>query len=356
MPALYRSPLYRSPLYRSHLPALMVLFADLENHARAQARVFVGTAGSLLERSNADGFRFYAHQFYDGDGKKRERYLAGPVGTHAADALAEELRIAIAETRSAASSLRLLGREGFALADTRTYATLASLHNHGVFQAGGVLIGSHAYGLLLNQLGVAGAAYATEDIDIARREKLAFPALPEASFLQMLQSTGIPFVEFPQLDVRQPSTSFKERGRSRFHVDLLVPSAGEDFQVVAVPELQAHATALPYLAYLLADSAMSLLMAREGCCMVRVPLPERFALHKLMVSQLRTDRGGKSAKDLFQAAVLLAVLGDRHPGAIDEALRRVPLSVLGRLQCAVGQVRPLLENDHARAWEELNAA
>lgn len=63
-------------LYRSHLPALMVLLADLENHARGQSQVFVGTPGSVLERSNAAGFRFYAHQFYDGDGKKRERYLA----------------------------------------------------------------------------------------------------------------------------------------------------------------------------------------------------------------------------------------------------------------------------------------
>jgi hypothetical protein len=274
----------------------MVLLADLENHARGQSKVFVGTPGSVLERSNAAGFRFYAHQFYDGDGKKRERYLAGPVGAPEADAMAQALRLAIAETKAASTSLRLLGREGFALADAKTYATLASLYNHGVFQAGGVLIGSHAYGLLLNQLGVAGAPYATEDIDIARREKLAFPELPEASFLEMLQSTGIPFVEVPQLDARQPSTSFKERGRSRFHVDLLVPSAGEDFQVVPVPELQAHATALPYLSYLLADSQMSLLMAREGCCMVRVPLPERFALHKLMVSQLRHKSRGQIGK------------------------------------------------------------
>lgn len=341
-------------LYRTHLPALALLFADLENHARAQSRVFVGTAGSVLERSNADGFRFYAHQFYDGDGKKRERYLAGPVGSSAADSLAQALRLAITDTKAATISLRLLGREGFALVNAKTYATLASLYNHGVFQAGGVLIGSHAYGLLLNQLGVAGTPYATEDIDIARREKLAFPALPEASFLEMLQSTGIPFIEVPQLDARQPSTSFKERGRSRFHVDLLVPSAGEDFQVVAVPELQAHATALPYLGYLLADSQMSLLMAREGCCMVRVPLPERFALHKLMVSQLRTNRGSQSEKDLFQAAVLLAVLGENHPGAIEEAWRRVPLSILARLRSAVAQIRHLLEPEHVRAWEELN--
>ena len=341
-------------LYRFHPPALMVLFADLASHARGQSKVFVGTAGSVLERSNADGFRFYAHQFYDGDGKKRERYVAGPIGAPEPDATARALRLAVAETKAATTSLRLLGREGFALVDAKTYATLASLYNHGVFQAGGVLIGSHAYGLLLNQMGVAGAPYATEDIDIARREKLAFPALPEASFLEMLQATGIAFVEVPQLDARQPATSFKERGRSRFHVDLLVPAAGDNFQVVPVPELRAHATALPYLSYLLADSQMSLLLAREGCCMVRVPLPERFALHKLMVSQLRADRGGKSEKDLFQAAVLLAVLGDRHPGAIDDALRWAPLSILGRLKSAVRLLRQLLASDHPRAWDELN--
>ena len=99
---------------------------------------------------------------------------------------------------------------------------------------------------------------------------------------------------------------------------------------------------------------MSLLLAREGCCMVRVPLPEPFALHKLMESQLRVDRGGKSEKDLFQAAVLLAVLGERHPGAIEGALRWAPLSIHGRLKSAVQLLWQLLENDHPRAWDELN--
>ncbi|HRF03638.1 hypothetical protein [Accumulibacter sp.] len=105
--------------------------------ASAQARAFVGMAGSVLERSNADGFRLCAHQFYDGDGKKRERYLAGPVGTPETDAMARALRLAIADSKAAATSLRLLGREGFSLVDAKTYATLASLCNHGVFQAGG---------------------------------------------------------------------------------------------------------------------------------------------------------------------------------------------------------------------------
>ena len=70
-----------SPLYAPHRRALTVLYADLESYALNQREVFVGTAGSVIERKNAAGFRFYAHQSYDSEGKKRERYLAGPVGS-----------------------------------------------------------------------------------------------------------------------------------------------------------------------------------------------------------------------------------------------------------------------------------
>ncbi len=180
-----------------------------------------------------------------------------------------------------------------------------------------MLIGSHAYEVLLNRLGARAAAYTTEDTDIARREALAFEAVPSQTFLEILKDSGIEFVKVPELDRKKPSTSFKKRGKSRFHVDLLMPSADETFPVVPVPELKAHATGPPYLEYLLADSQMVMLMAREGCCAVHVPLPERFAVHKLIVSRLRVGRDTKSDKDVFQASVLCAVLADSHPGALE---------------------------------------
>jgi hypothetical protein len=342
-------------LYSGHSRALTVLYSDLENHALGQSTVFVGTAGSVIERENASGFRFYAHQSYEADGKKRERYLAGPVGSAAADAAAQRTRETIREVKSLVPSLRLLGREGFHLVDSRTYATLASLHNHGVFAAGGMLIGSHAYGVLLNRLGARAVAYSTEDIDIARREALAFQTLPDAGFLEMLRDSGIEFVEVPRLDRKSPSTSYKQRGRSQFHVDLLVPSPNEQFPVVPVPELKAHATGLPYLEYLLAESQMGVLLAREGCCAVRLPLPERFAVHKLLVSRLRTGPGVKSDKDVLQSAVLCAVLADHHPGALESALAAVPRRARKYLALALASARRLLERDHPRAWEELSA-
>jgi hypothetical protein len=340
-------------LYAAHGSALATLYAEVENYARGTAAVFVGTAGSVLERRNAQGFRFYARQYYDGGGKKREQYLAGPVGDPAAERLAAETRKHIAELKQVVPHLRLLGREGYNLVDPKTYATLASLSNGGLFRAGAVLIGSHAYGALLNQLGARAIPYATHDVDIARATPLAFPNVPDKSFLETLRGSGIDFVEIPELDRRKPGTSFKEPGRSFFQVDLLVPSRTSRIHTVPVPELKAHATALPYLAYLLGECQDSVVLAREGCCLLRVPVPERFALHKLIVSQSRSGRAQKSGKDISQASVLLAILSERHPGSIEAAAEHLPKSARRLVRTAAALARQQLRA-HPRAIETLD--
>jgi hypothetical protein len=309
----------------------------------------------VIERKNASGFRFYAHQYYDGEGKKRESYLAGPVGDAKADAKAADMQARIREVKDLVPSLRMLGREGYNLADARTYGTIASLANHGVFAAGGLLVGSHAYGVLINRLGARAEPFATEDVDIARGETLAFETPPTQGFLEMLRDSGIDFVEVPRLERGAPPTSFKQRGRSHFHVDLLVPSPAETLPVVPVPELKAHATGLPYLQYLLAESQTGLLLSREGFCTVRLPLPERFAVHKLIVSRLRTEGGNKHVKDVFQASVLAAVLAETQSGALEAAVAALPRRARKHFSAALGDARRLLEA-HPRAWEELHAA
>src|SRR5262249_35739102 len=158
-------------------------------------------------------------------------------------------------------SARLLRREGFAAADGKTFAVAAALSNAGVFRAGAMLVGSHAYGVLLNRLGIRAAAYQTEDVDIARGQHLELGDLPLGGFLDVLRTTGIHFLPIPQLDHHTPSTSFKEKGStSRFRVDLLVPSRDASFPVVQVPELKAHATGVPGLRYLLAESQEAALL------------------------------------------------------------------------------------------------
>jgi hypothetical protein len=332
---------------------MTLLYADLETYALQGRDAFVGTAGSVIERSNADGVRFYAHSYYDADGRKRERYVAGPIGAAEADAKAESLRVAIAELKAIVPSLRHLGREGFQLVDPKASATIAALHNHGVFAAGAMLVGSHAFGAIVNRMGIKTTRYTTEDVDVARREALAFPKLPERGFLEMLGDSGIEFAEIPGLDRKRPATSFKERGKSLFHVDLLVPSRDETYPVIAVPELRAHAVGLPYLGYLLAESQTGMIVAREGCCAVRLPLPERFAIHKLVVSSLRTGREAKAHKDIEQACTLCAAVGDLFSGAIADAVAALPKRAKKHFKAALPRVERVLARRAPRALEEL---
>lgn len=338
-------------LFSLHSPALNSLYGDLENGALGQREVFVGTAGSVVERENAEGFRFYAHQYYGATGKRVERYVAGPVESAEADAAAEALRMRILETKERVPSLRLLGREGFAVVNAKAYAVIASLHNHRLFEAGATLVGSHAFGVIVNRLGVRATAWTTTDIDIARGAALALDQ-EESDFLGMLRGSGIDFREVPEFDRKRPSSSFKEPGRSTFVVDLLVPAGREGLSTVEVAELRAHATAIPYLGYLLAETQIGLLLAREGCCSVRVPLPERFAAHKLIVSRLRTGRQAKSAKDLLQACVLAAALAETHPGAMESALAEIPQKARRHVTAALREAGPLLAR-YPRALAEL---
>src|SRR5690242_4080697 len=114
-PLLFKADGYMAarPLYVAHSRALTLLHTDLESHAVLGSPAFAGTAGSVIERRNASGFRFYAHQYYDGEGRKRESYLAGPVGDDAADAAAAAMRARIREVKDVVPSLRMLGREGY---------------------------------------------------------------------------------------------------------------------------------------------------------------------------------------------------------------------------------------------------
>ncbi len=337
------------PVYSPQENALNLLFAELKATAEEQAEAFPGTPGSLDLRTNGTETQFWVHRYSDAAGNRRETYL-GKSDDPKVVADIQRWRRRIEAANATIARVRVLARAGFATVDRKTYATTAILHNHGLFHAGGFLVGSHAYGALLNSLGVKAVAHATEDIDIARAERLALSEL--VPFLELLRETGIQFYEVPALNRRAPSTSFKEAGGSRLRVDLLVPAAGDDYPTIEVPELKAHAKGLPYLRYLLGESLQVPLLSPYGVVLVRVPVPERYAIHKLVISQLRS-KGSKSAKDLQQAAILIAVVADRFPGAIQDAVRATPKSTAKHLRRALQALPTYLPAEAEAAWESL---
>ena len=332
-----------------HENALNLLFAELQATAEEQREAFLGTPGNLTERTNEGGTKFWVHRYSDALGRRQETYL-GKSDDPAVISGLEQWRKRIEEANATIARVRVLARAGFATVDRKTYSTIASLHNHGLFRAGAFLIGSHAFGTLLNGLGVKTVPYATADIDIARSERLALPEL--SPFLDLLRETGIQFFEVPALNRRGYPTSFKEGGGSRLKVDLLVPSPGAGYPTIAVPELEAYAKGLPFLRYLLGESQQAPVLSPHGVVLVRVPVPERYSIHKLIVSQLRS-RGSKPGKDLSQAAVLIEAVVERFPGAIEEALTAVPKSASKYLRRAKVAVSRYLPASAEAAWEAL---
>jgi hypothetical protein len=163
------------------------------------SEVFLGTPGALTERTNDNGTVYWVRRFTDVLNRRQETYIGksdDPDVAERVGALRERIEIA----NATAARVRILARAGFATVDRQAYYTLASLHNHGLFRAGALLIGSHAYDALLNALGMHAVPYATEDVDIARRGALALPDVP--SFLEMLRATGIDFYAGPSLNRR----------------------------------------------------------------------------------------------------------------------------------------------------------
>jgi hypothetical protein len=335
-----------------HEQALTLLFAELEETAAAQRDAFLGTPGTLAQRTNDNGTKYWVHRYLDGVGRRKETYLGtldDPDVTAHVDALREKISVATATI----ARVRVLARSGFANVDRKTYSTVASLSNHGLFRAGALLVGSHAFGALLNALGVRAVVYATEDVDIGRGEQLALSGVPP--FLGMLRETGIEFFEVPALHRRAPSTSYAERGGSRLKVDLLVPSSDESYRTIAVPELRANAQGLPYLRYLLGSSQEVPLLSPHGVVMVRVPVPERFAVHKLLVSQLRAKTTSKPAKDLRQAATLIETIVERFPGALEDAMDAIPRSATKLIRRAMVALESHLPASAESAWDALRS-
>ncbi|MCO4876586.1 hypothetical protein VOI32_05945 [Paraburkholderia caribensis] len=133
-----------APIHTVHETALHAMYADLERVASVQIQdtVFIGAPGTIVKhrKGNAD---YYARQYLDGDGRQRQAYLAGPVGSPDADALKQSVQNRIDEVKAAIKTVRELAKLNFAVADSKTYANVGALFNHGVFAAGGTLVGSH---------------------------------------------------------------------------------------------------------------------------------------------------------------------------------------------------------------------
>jgi hypothetical protein len=296
-------------------------YQELKQLARAQRRVLAGTPGTLKQRVRG-GTTYWVREYIRAHGGKDDEHIGTVEKVPAARVKALREEIELAKGLAAGSStLRVLGYQRI---ERKPAAVLAALFNRGLFGAGLVLVGSHAQGALLNELGLLAAAYRTQDIDVARAQPLALASPPDPLTLQeVLRETGMRFVPVPGMPSRRPSASFKLPGAETLAIDLLVPGkrAGD---LVEVSELGAYAQSVPYLEFLLEEPTDAVVLSPNQVIPVKLPSPERFLLHKLFSSQARRSSRDKAGKDLEQAALLAAATEEEAPGSLLAAFRSFP--------------------------------
>jgi hypothetical protein len=233
---------------------------------------------------------------------------------------------------------------------------LRILADAGVFRAGGVLVGTQAFTAIANLLGVSfdKISLRTADVDVAH--DLSIPLglqEPPVDMLERLRAGDPAFFAVPGLDSREPSTSFKVRGRD-LRVDFLTPAPPRrtSTKPIDLPHLRVAAQPLQGLDYVLEQSIDAAVLTGSGI-RVNIPTPARFAFHKLWVAGERpASESAKSKKDLRQAEQVLDVLVEDRPEDVTAAwaaltrrssLRRGAKAGLGKLPSPLRErLRPLI--------------
>ncbi|MCB1454022.1 MAG: hypothetical protein KDJ43_10275, partial [Rhizobiaceae bacterium] len=138
---------------------------------------------------------------------------------------------------------------------------------------------------------------------------------------------GFDFVPVPSLQAGKVSRW--RQSKSETLVEFLTPSFEAEEGLRELAALGVSAQSLHFLNFVISDPLPAAAIYRDGI-LIHIPRPERFAIHKLIVSDRRRDGADslKSRKDLMQAELLLDVLAEDRPSdlalAYDDAAARGP--------------------------------
>jgi hypothetical protein len=300
----------------ARLPApTTVLYSELLERLLAEsARRGIGTAPGAFTTKTIKGTAYAYFQYSEPGGKVRQLYLgrAGPELERVVERFRRERPAAEkerADLERLCAQIRVGGGWSMGPGPARVLKAFADA---GVFDAGAVLVGTHAFGTTGNLLGarLSGASLRTDDLDLAAVSLLAASG-GAADAVDALERLKMGFLPVPALDPRRPSTSFKVRGES-LRVDFLTPGAWD--APVPLPNLGTYAHPLRFLDYLIENPEKAAVIDSGGF-LTSVPAPARFALHKLLIQSERPAyQQAKAAKDLAQAGQLIEALGDARPG------------------------------------------
>lgn len=309
-------------MYRELTAAAQTAYAELQELVQVAETLrspasLTGTVGWKTIK----GRRYAYWQFKEIDGRKREYYL-GPEGpvieaiekarsqpTPALDAVSRQARAAIAH--------------GNVAVPAKHFRIVKRFADYQFFRAGGLLVGTQAFLAMGNQLGVAwGNGTRTLDLDFAHggvggNVAVALPADLHADVADALKSLEMGFL--PALGgSRGFASQYVSEREPDLRIDFLTSARRASADVI-MPELGVALTPLKFLDYLLEKPGQAVLLDRSDACLVNLPDPARYGLHKLLVAAERGARHAKYQKDISQALSLIDWHLQRAPADLHDA-------------------------------------
>ena len=331
------------PLYRLHEIAIRTLYKQVKERANGIAELLPGTPGTLVKRAGT-GHEYWYRSYYPAPSKRSEQF----VGTMSNAGAYEAMQSRIAHSEWTTKQVAALSKFGYRVADKVVASVLVELHNRGAFKAGMVVVGNLAYSGWLNEYGaIATLSKTQEPLELARRQALKLAAKP--SFLATLQATQLPFAEVPGGSRKRPATALMLSGGG-LRVELFAPGPvlGE---IVAVPELDWHASAVPFYDYLLEGSRDAGILAGGHCVPARLPDVKRMIWFKLYASTRHGRDLALAEKDLAIAATLAAILVETDAVLLRESYREAPRTLRNAAHSQLPRLERLLA-EHPQARDE----
>lgn len=292
-------------LYQDLSIAAQTAYAEVLDQVRIlDLDALAGLTGAFHRRT-IKGHEYIYFGYRDPIGGVQRRVYVGPAD--------ERINALVARFSEVKAPKRLMPNAQAALALgcagtlAKHYRIVRQLASYGFFKAGGVLIGTHAFVAMANMLGIHwSGGDRTLDVDFAhagRNVSLALPTDIELSVHDALSSLEMGLLPIQELSGK-PGGQYRNPSDPELRLDFLTPLTRASGPV-AIDSLGLSLEPLKFMEFSLEGTTQAALLSRAGACLVNIPAPARYAVHKLVVFGERdTASRVKAVKDVEQAAAL----------------------------------------------------
>jgi len=292
-------------------PTIQTLYQDLVQQVHSVAE----RPGSLYTRNIKNIDYVYVKRTV---GSARRDVFIGRADDLEVQNRVEQIRQEAARAKERRKIVNTLKAAGVPVPTRAVGVVLDTLEDAGLLRQA-VIVGTAAYQCYSPTVGFAlpSASLMTQDADLATAS-LALSGDDASETMQtILQRADPTFRPIPSLSPKAAPSSF--RAASGFVVDLLTPQLRrDDTNPMPLQNLQAGAVPLQHLRWLITNPIPACALYGPGISL-QIPMPARFAIHKLIVAQKRTSDRSKRSKDLLQAKALIEALQASDPWALADA-------------------------------------